>query len=313
MQQQQQQRSQNTLRFIRCAAAGRSFCLEMDHVAGIERAENMVVNSRNDGPVGWIPSRQGNIPLHSLARQLRLQDTQTNDHQVAVVMNSDKAPWALLVDQVSRVTEVSRNQVYRLPPVMARGGKSYFSSVLKLADELSLLLAPAYLRDTVFPSSSSMKFVPRVLAAPTRRNSRNRRLVVFSAGVDAVAFGLSVTQVAEILGREKILEIPGTGVHVLGITVWRDRPIPVVSLPDTLGLKGLNDKELPRMLVARGPGKEEYVAFPVEAIVRSLKLPVQYNTTTDPAQLGSPVVRAMVELENETLLVPDVSGILELS
>lgn len=162
------------------------------------------------------------------------------------------------------------------------------------------------------------------------------RILIFSVAkrleqARSLSLGLSLTQVPEILGARQLLRVPGSYDHVLGLVNWRNRPVPIVDLGYRLGL---TDTVHPtpgtdaRLLIARHPGSGDaheagfsamvngdgavLVGFFVSPNLRMLVLPAQHRPCTQTLRVNEGMLRGAVELEAETLVIPDVGALLEL-
>ena len=302
------------IRFVICSIEKDSYSLDMTRVRSIQRVERMVPNTEPNGPVGWLPSREGDIPLYRLATQLGLGTERSTKRPMAVVLHAKPKPWALLVEQVSRVNEVGQKDTYPVPPLLGNKKRNFFSSVLKLEDRLSLMLSP----DDLLLSGASKPVMPDLTPdEPKKRRKKKKRagrLLSFVSGAKIsqrpVRFALSVTQVAEILNIHSALDVPGAPPHVKGLVEWRSRPVPLLDLPTMLGLERDPDADLRRMLIARTTGEYEFLAFLTHPTVTSLSLPIAHSPFSRGHAWPSGSVRGCVELKNETLIIPDVAGIL---
>ena len=397
----------DTLRFIRCGTADKTYGLDMSWVRSIQRTDRLLRNpelegpstprqSRDDassgrspstslcgepvepsghGPVGWLPGREGDIPVFSLASQLghpSLPPLSTEGGggalQRIVVLNPPPSlpsaggseggrPWALLVDRVSQVIQVPSDRVVPLPPIVVNPSTDYFKGVIKLDEDLILFLSPERLhpdaslsvgRSVREAASSSPGPIPST-RSPTASAGGQRRsqgqIVVFSIAEPhpaerALSFGLSISQVPEILEPLPLISVPAAPAFVLGLVNWRDQPVPVIDLAGRLGLapeanppaNGQNrliiarDKghvlpvPSPALSLAEGvvegrsskerPNQGALVGFLVRPAIRVLRLPIAHRPCSRTPPLNQALTRGIVELENETLVIPDIRGIL---
>jgi chemotaxis signal transduction protein len=125
--------------------------------------------------------------------------------------------------------------------------------------------------------------------------------------------------------------VPAAPAFVLGLVNWRDRPVPVIDLANRLGLAGLarsNANGRTRLMIARdkdhvlsvrssegnalkrGSNQGTLVGFLVRPAIRLLRLPIAHQPSSRPLTLDRVLTRGMVELEKETLVIPDLRGIL---
>ena len=310
-------------------------------------------------PTGWLPGNDGDIPVFSLASRLGRSPLPPpppegggSALQRIIVLNpplsppqaegrEEEQPWGLLVDRVSQVIQIPADHVVPLPSVVVNS-RNYFKGVIKLDEELILFLSPERLHPDAPPSVS--KPIEAGLASapksPTARARGQRRshgqIVIFSITEPylverALSFGLSISQVLEILEPLPMTPVPAAPAFVLGLVNWRDRPVPVIDLANRLGLAGLarsNANGRTRLMIARdkdhvlpvrssegnalkrGSNQGTLVGFLVRPEIRLLRLPIAHQPSSRPLTLDRVLTRGMVELEKETLVIPDLRGIL---
>jgi purine-binding chemotaxis protein CheW len=359
----------DTLRVIRCRTAGEVYGLDMSWVRSIQRSDRLRRNPPHRrgepaepsgyDPVGWLPADEGAVPVFSLADLLGRPSKKSNALQRIVVLNpppfpspveesegetqtDGRGPWALLVDRVSQVIQVPADRVAPLPPIVVNPSAAYFENVLKLDQELILLLSPQGLySQSLIPNLQSLSSSPHspslILQSPPSllsppplslqsKTSGRRHIIVFSTaepqpGEQTLSFGLSISQVPEILSPLSLTPVPAAPDFVLGLVNWRDRPVPVVDLTTRLGLAASRPPGQTRLIIARdrglvpssSPGETNtgtLVGFPVRPATRLLRLPVAHRPCRLPLPLDQSLTRGIVELENEVLVIPDVRNIL---
>jgi chemotaxis signal transduction protein len=339
------------------------------------------VEPSGHSPVGWLPGNEGDIPVFSLASQIgRPSSKEGSALQRIVVLNAEPRPWALLVDRVSQVIQIPADRVVPLPPIVVNPSADYFKGVIKLDKELILFLSPERLhpdasppppcsppqaeeirreaREAVSPSPGTGTKSPTISDGSQRRS--HGQIVVFSTAEPhpaerTLSFGLSISQVPEILEPLPLVPVPAAPIFVLGLVNWRDWPVPVIDLAGRLGLASEANPSAngqTRLIIARdkgqvltvsssAPGKAcpepvlspegrsrrvegvakgssskgggsqgALVGFLVQPAVRVLRLPIAHQPCSRTLPLDQALTRGTVELENETLVIPDIRGIL---
>jgi len=402
-----QTRTTGTLRLIRCGIAAETYGLDMSWVRSIQRTDRLRRNPEAEGPstprqarddassgqgpstsrcgepadpsghspVGWLPGKEGDIPVFSLADQIgrfSLASLPTEGgggaSQRIVVLNPPPSPsqaggsergqpWALLVDRVSQVIRIPADRVVPLPPIVVNPSADYFKGVIKLDEQLILFLSPERLhpdaslsaggpvRKAASPSPGPILSTRSPTASAARQRRRHGQIVIFSIaelhpGERALSFGLSISQVPEILEPLPTVPVPAAPAFVLGLVNWRDRPVPVIDLTSRLGLapeanRSANGRT--RLIIARdkghglpvqspalspvegvveassskgGSNQGALVGFLVRPAIQVLRLPIAHQPCSRTLPLDQTLTRGIVELENETLVIPDIRGIL---
>lgn len=93
---------------------------------------------------------------------------------------------------------------------------------------------------------------------------RDQRVLIFPArspgglGDGALHFLFSMTQVSDIVREPAVHPVPRTPAHIIGMSVWRDRVMPVISPERCLGLPpGPAADSTDRLVALRTPVTED--------------------------------------------------------
>jgi len=292
-----------------------------------------------------LPSiSKGDIPVFSLASRLgrppSFEREEGGTSQRIIVLHPPPSlpqmegsqrgqPWALLVDHISQVIQISADRVVPLPAIVADPSAGYFQGVILSDGRLTLFLAPERLHPDALPNAggplreakspgltSTPSARPTTASAEGPRPGRGQILVFYTTEPDpaerALAFGLSISQVPEILGSLPLIPVPGAAACVLGLANWRSRPVPVIDLADRLGLGPSLADGRARFIIARdrgSSGESSLIGFLVRPAIRLLRLPVPHHASSRSLSIDPALTRGIVELESETLVIPDVHTI----
>jgi len=300
-----------------------------------------------DRPVGWLPANEGDIPVFSLASRLGRPFLSSlpaeggrGNSQRIVVLNPPQlspqmgmwegiCPWALLVDRVSQVSQVQPDQMMPLPPIPVSPYADYFECVIKVNERLILLLSPERLHPEAFADVRAKKVDETANPAavpgtsPSEPNSigphhSHGQIVVFQVTEPhpterVTSFGLSISQVREIAESPPIIPIPGAPASVSGLVDWRGLPVPIIDIAERLGLAQAPADRRTRLVIARDretSGKGALVGLISQPAIRLLRLPVAHLPSKRALHLDPALTRGVFELESETLVIPDIQGIL---
>jgi len=121
------------------------------------------------------------------------------------------------------------------------------------------------------------------------RISAEQKVIIFPSLTKSntegqVYFLFSLRQVEDIIKEVRVESVPFSLPHIEGITVWRDRVVPVLSLEKCLGMNHQSDPDVSagtRLIMVRllreerGRPKEERIMFRVSPSIRMLSLPLQ--------------------------------------
>jgi len=305
------------LRFIRCTAADETYCLRMLWIRGIRRIEELQQQQDSSGAVGWIESDDGPIPVFYLAVQLHPAQKMTPRSGKILVLNTSPRPWGMLVDDVDNVIQVEAEALFPIPPVAGPLARAWFEGVVKLAGGLELVISPGGLQpETPTTSSQPLLFdqtldmIHSVASVSMERGSQ-RKIVLFSTSPDSdFTFGLSLTQVPQIIQSLPILPLPGAAPHVLGIAAWRGVPLAIIDLPGFMGNTSAAVATDGRLLIVRVPTQRLCIGFPIQPQVSIRTLPLSHQLIDGPMPLQESWVRGKFNLASTTLVIPDIDGML---
>jgi len=323
------------LQIIRCHAAGVTYCLDMKWVESIERTDLLKVlpdtENGETGFVGTLPGAAGDVPVYSLATRLGLSEETAGELQRVVVLKFGGMRWGLRVGGVSQVMKVGRDALVPLPSISRNPANILFAGMIETDESLLLLLAPERLQPGAPASVSTLLEFGEpvneidVPSTETRQaadssvqanvNSGPNRILVFSLAETSpserpLVFGLSVTQVAEVLNPLPLIPVPGSPAYVLGIARWRGTPVPVINLAARMGLPPTAAGGKTRLMITCGTRRDSRVGFLIQPTVRSVLLPVAHRRCLRDLGLDVPLMQGAVELQNETLVIPDIQRLL---
>jgi chemotaxis signal transduction protein len=322
----------DVLRLLRCGAAGEWYALDMAWVRGIHRGDRFRREAGGDGAIGVLRGKDGEVPVFSLARLLGrsfnwpapapLSPWEKGRGEVApedrpVVVVNGPCLWALLMDDVSPMAETSARSVFPVPAVIDDPKAHPFQGVLLQDEELLLLLAPDRLRGDPYPFLRPIQ----PLARPPfvrRPASRRGQLLLFSTAdpqpqARPLFFGLSITQVLEIVAPPPLVPVPGAADFVRGLMPWRGQPVLVLDLSRILGLPPAGPEPRSRLLIAAASADSDPVAFLVRPSMRVAHLPLPHQPCRRELPVDLALTLGAFELRNETLVVLDLGKVLRMS
>jgi purine-binding chemotaxis protein CheW len=228
------------------------------------------------------------------------------------------------------VIQISADRLAPLPRVVVNPSADYFNGVIRLNGGLTLFLAPERLHPDSLPNAggpvseaegsdatSAASTLSGTTSAHVAGRTRGQVLVFRTAEPDpvehALAFGFSISQVPEILGSLPLTPVPGAAAFVLGLVNWRGRPVPVIDLGRRLGLGSSLADGRTRLVIARDAGrlgKDTWIGFRVWPAIQLLRLPVPHEPSSRSLSIDETLIRGVVELEGETLVIPDLHTIM---
>ncbi|MEW6735269.1 MAG: chemotaxis protein CheW [Acidobacteriota bacterium] len=313
--------STSQLRLLHCAIGTHSYGIDLAYIQSIQRGELLQWNREKDGPIGWLATRQNRIPVFSLALQLKGELPLGKPTGLILVLNSKPRQWALMVEQLLGIVEVEK--IHKLPAVANNSGLNFFKGVVISGERMLLYLDPDHLHPEAMANSyrQAQKIVslprrPKAAnsngnsdKAETKHNTGKGRIMLFdidTSNAQSVLFGLSVTQVCEILSPLPLISVPGSPDYILGLVNWRDRPVPIIDLNARLGLERSSLLANDRFLIARSSTNNEWVGFAIQSNIKMQDLPIAYRSCTRNIALDHSLIRGLFELQDRLLVIPDI-------
>ena len=89
---------------------------------------------------GLINLRSTVIPVIDLRARFSLPESQLSDESRIMVLNVGSRTIGIVVDSVSEVLRISHDQISPAPPTIASLGKEYMAGLVRLEEELLMLL-----------------------------------------------------------------------------------------------------------------------------------------------------------------------------
>ncbi len=295
---------------------------------------------------GWVMVSGKNIPVFRLSKILKRPVTEYNKNDITfmrIIVLQDPAvedyAWGLLVDRVSPVIQILDEDLSKLPPIFSRFEIDIFQGVIRQGEKINLLLRPKCI-DPRKSDGVTVELLPSVAVDVDETGSKDAamldedsqealtwtkgdslgRIMVFSPLTlrvpgRPVSFGLSISQITEILRPLPLIPVPMAPSHLLGLVLWRSNSVPVITLESLLGMDTdeeviTNDKET-RLLIAQAAGHEGFVGLQIQVDIRALKLPISYSASRRALTINRQLTSAIVELADETLVIPDMQKVLD--
>lgn len=319
-----------TIRAIRCHVGTDSFFLETSHLDRILRPENLEWHGDPGALLGSMRTETGDIPAIRLASLLGLRVNESI-HDRVMLLRTPAGHIGLVVNYVSQVQELEPTQILPLPGLIGSNPQRLFTGAVRFSDALSLLLNESFIirlaqgqggaQERAVPASSAFKSpagerVHSKSAAFLLSQDHGQSLILceldadLAQGGSRLSVGLSSRQVVEVLMMPPVTSVPLADPHVDGITCWRNVVLPVLDLQGRLGLSALAAGD-GRLVIIAGRAGDGPVAMRVSSNIRMLRLPVAHQAYTGPVFQECPGILGVVKLEQELLLIPRISHLLQ--
>ncbi len=314
-------RNLNAERMIQCFVGEEVYCVATSRLRGIQRSEGFSLNDNGSQPDGWLTGRRTKIPVFFMAGRLGRPNVAVDRPGAILIIDGDPDPWGLAVDRASQVVALEAGQLLPMPPTLGELALRIFQGVVCLADSLALLVSPERLHPDSPPGPSVSREPanarPKTSSGgDTQEAVSHGRLIAFSltneeVTTERLVFGLSITQVSEMLEHQPLLQVPNSSPVMLGLVHWRDRVLPVIDLGALVGLPAIGHDATERLIVCRAPDTGSFFAIPSTADVWGEPVPEQSpSAIAAPQPLDTTFLRGAYAVgSGHLLLLPDLDGI----
>jgi purine-binding chemotaxis protein CheW len=309
--------SSNALRLLRCIVGDATYCLSMVHVRGVRRPEVLQPNPHPSGPLGWLASESGLLPVFRLATLLKHAGADDRCTGKILLFKTEPHPWGVLVDQLESVIQVTTSEVFPLPSVAKNPAADFFEGVVQYNGTMLLALSPAGIHPAApagvagcLPSVHTPEDLYARVEVSTAARARGNMVLFSTAPDQRFTFGLSLSQVPQILQPLPLTPVPGATPDVLGLVAWRNVPLAVLDLSRRLGGPAAAMTPDGRLLVARATQTRAFVGLAIRPQIRMHSLPMAHRVSTRHVPLQESLLRGRFELKNDMLLIPDIDRLL---
>lgn len=311
-------RGQTTsLQFLRCRVHDHVYYIDMSSVRGLRQVDQLVPQAGEDGLVGWILLQEQQTPVYRFSTILQ-RETTVHAHLSKILLFKEQiAPWALLVDHVEGVLDVTSEDVYLLPHVARNPAADFFLGIVKHQNRMYLIVSPEGLRPQYAASvHSSLASAVSLEAMYDLANIRASRfggvgkLFLFATSPErAITFGVSLSQVVQVADPLPITPLPCAADYILGLVEWRGLPLPVLDLSKRMGNAPSMHGEHTRLLILRAVGGHSCIGVPIQPQVEIRTLPLDAPVSHRPVPLRRTLIRGQFALADTTLVIPDIDGV----
>jgi len=167
--------------------------------------------------------------------------------------------------------------------------------------------------EEVIKNSDASKPVPGEESPPSDYIGRMLMFTTFeqASSEQKLVFGLSITQVVQVIESVSIRPVPASKPHVLGLTNWRRVPVPVVDLNSLFGYEPLTEENRKRFLIIRSSGNKGFLCLATCSDVRVVDLPIHNEPFDGDTGFDSSFIRGVFKLDKDFLVIPDIEKIIK--
>ena len=296
--------------FIHFQAGGMNLALPMSQVVHIMGEANVRRNDMAIRPYGWIDDPAGEMPVIDLGSCLGKAAHVHGSPCQFITIRDHGRNLVLLIQKVFRVRQPGMTHFKSLLTPVHHLSRSLFIAAAREEPTLFLLdfegLAHlAGLETKPFPSLPSRQSHSQVWAC----DSTPSMLSFSSNAVDSEPrWGLSTTQVAEILKVASFDDLPVVPDYFLGLLWWREEPVPIIDL--NLRQGKMEKSPVERVLIARLLGASSHIGLSCNSDMRIERDLGDYQTLDlDPLVHPSFAIAAF-EKGQQVVVIPNIDAIL---
>lgn len=307
-----------------------TYSIEMSSVKTIERLDNFKPNDSPEGPKGWVNYDGSDIPVYTLSERFGDNGVPYQQGERIFIMRSGGSYWALMVDKVIDMLQIRTSETMPMPVIAQDPELNVYKGVFILNNEIILSLdpdrlhpdAPPIEKETHFPTNPEEEVIKNPDAPKPHTGQESPpsdyigRMLMFTTFEQAsseqkLVFGLSITQIVQIVESVSIRPVPATKPHVLGLTNWRRVPVPVVDLNSLFGYEPLTEENRKRFLIIRSSSKKGFLCLATCADVRVIDLPIENKPFDGDTGLDRSLIRGVFKLDKDFLVIPDIEKIIQ--
>jgi chemotaxis signal transduction protein len=298
------------LKMVRCGLGDETYSVDLGQVRSLERTDRVNWEETGTPLVGHWVHRQESVPIFDLGLMLDRPTRVDAGSGHLVIFNSEPEPWGLLVDRVSQVATFGFQKVLPLPDLLhemvycfhgaidTMYGLSLILDARRLNPEVNLV--QSVLESGIAPLDDDDILIP----------SFGKKSQLFTFGLPGIEegsrpirFGLPGLQVVEVLETASPIPVPGTPPQLLGITLWRNRLLPVFDPAILLGLP-VESSDRTRMVVLRVGA--EYAAIRTSTHMRLQSLPLPHLPSQREFPIEHESIQQVIELRDERVALVDI-------
>ncbi|NIP38847.1 MAG: hypothetical protein GWM89_07280 [Candidatus Dadabacteria bacterium] len=309
--------------FLNTQIGDSSFFVDMSWVQSIERTDNLHKQPGAANIIGTIEFERNNLNVFSFAGLLNLQSKpQDNVTERVVIIKKQNIRMGLVLNSVAGIVEVGTDSVFAMPQIANSSLSSFFENIAISDSDLFLCISPNFMagQDEIdIPVDLNQDFGAEENQSKTDKNGAHdtagsNQILLFkvldkAGAMSEYVFGMSISQVLQILEPQKILDVPCSPDFVYGLINWRNRPVPVIDLYKRVGLRDSQINDQNRFVIARTLSGGQDVCFPVCFDVNVRKLPLPHQKLSIDSDIDMSLTTGTFRADDYNLVIPDLDRV----
>jgi purine-binding chemotaxis protein CheW len=290
----------------------------MSWVRGIRNLYDLNANpdASESQVIGWLSTDTGPCPVISLDKYLNKSTEFNNQSKKILLFRIPHGLFGILVDSVENIFQVAVNRVFSIPRIVGGFALHCFDEAIYYESHLILALSPlsiyskVYLNRLTSLNHKNLTTSDYSLLNISIANHRQRKIVIFTTATDdSVLYGLSITQIPQILQSLPVLHVPSSEEYLIGIIEWRGLILPVIDISYCVEKKRSKVESDGRILVVRLVKTPLYIAIMIQSQVTIQSFPIKqdlYKFDNLPNILS---IHKSFKFQDQLLVVPDIDNI----
>ena len=271
--------SGETRQFVTFLVGGEAFAVDMAPVQEIIRVPEVVRVPLAPHTLEGLANLRGKVlPIIALRRIFDFPEQAHDDSTRAVIIDLGQ-PLGFVVDKVASVIDVEPERIEGVETIQGTINSELLTGILKdvggyamvMVVDFSRLIAKEFAQIAQLARSAGLS-AGATEARPDEEEVASDELQLVSFAVAGQEYAIDIDRVQEIVqAPERIVHVPNSSAHVLGLMTLRERLLPLVSLRSLFNLppRALDEKSR-IVVIALGA---EAVGVATDSVSEVLRVP----------------------------------------
>ncbi len=282
----QETKKEEEIQLVSFSIAQQEYAIDISYVKEIVQIPSKIVRLPN-APLylsGFMNLRNTLIPLINVRKVFELEEDQRGiERKRVVLISTEVASIGLVVDSVSEVVRISKNEMEPMPAIFSTEGKmSDIGYICRLEGGnrlISILLVDQFMKnckvkETLKNAEELEMKIPESARDQDKDTSseEEKQMVIFRLA--DCEFGVPIESVQEIVRiPEELAHIPKAPDFVEGVINLRGTILPIIDLRKRLSFSSIHRNDRQRIIVFFIDGIR--TGFIVDAVLEVLKIPTK--------------------------------------
>ena len=246
-----------------------------------------------------------------------LSDSNHVKFNKVLIFNVDDSIFGIIVDSVENIIEVPVRNIFSIP--WAVGGSAFhcFDEIVNWEGTYKLSLSPASIYNKLYLNHNTDRNIDLLHESnclPIKfsiSDKMRKKILIFStADEELIVYGLSITQIPQVLQLTSILPIPGSEIYIAGVVEWRGIILPILDLSLYIEGRKTEIRGNDRILVVRLVSLPLYIGIVIRPQIFIQDIPIKQHLYQDDKGFELNPTISQYKLRDQTLVIPDIDKII---